>query len=69
MSDIGVKISIMSGQLTFHLKVICLCDIEQVITLGNLELYLGAILVNESHIDPTDSVSMQLNSARAQGIM
>lgn len=42
---------------TLHLKVIGLRNIQQVITLGNLQFHLGTVLVDESNVDSVTEIS------------
>lgn len=44
---------------TFHLKIVGLGNIQQVITLGDLKIVLLAILVNKRDIDPDKRLSMR----------
>lgn len=41
---------------TFHLEIIRLCDVEEVVTLSDLEFDLGSILINEGNINSVVSL-------------
>ena len=47
---------------TLHFNVVGLCDVQQVVALGNLEIDPHTVLVNEGHIDPAQALELAYNA-------
>ena len=46
----GMSYSSHTETRTLHLEVVCLRDVEKVVSFGNLEVMLASVLVNDSHV-------------------